>query len=78
MKKSYYFATPGDSLKGPYSSLKAVRREILRQSKDCFDGACNCLKGNSNENWFELIQVFELVETLKPVVKGTFTLEVQP
>lgn len=79
-KKSFYYRCKGDDkIEGPFKSITAVRKAILENAKECFDTSCNCLKRDFHENWFDEIEVFERVYTVKPIVKSMLTLqEVQP
>ena len=79
-KKSFYYRCNGDDkIEGPFTSLIAVRKAILENAKECFDTSCNCLKREVNGNWFDEIEVFERVYTVKPIVKSMLALqEVQP
>ena len=78
MSRYYFRAGKEDDLKGPFT-LTQCRKLILEDCKDTFDSSCNCLKRDPDENWFETVQIFELVATVKPIVKSEIKLEeVQP
>ncbi len=78
MSRYYFRAGKEDALHGPFT-LTQCRKIILEESKELFDSSCNCLKRDPDVNWFETVQIFELVATLKPVVKSEIKLEeVQP
>lgn len=79
MSKSYYYRSGEDKIEGPFASMELVCAKILEDAKECFESSCSCLKSGDNTNWFERVEIFELVATVKPVVKARFKQEeVQP
>lgn len=75
MSRQYYYRTGDDDLKGPFKSVAAIRKEILKHSVECFDSACNCLKQDSDTNWFDITQIFERIAVVRPIVKAEIKLE---
>jgi putative SOS response-associated peptidase YedK len=75
----YYYKSGEDALKGPFKSMRAVTKEILKEAKECFDESCNCLKREENRNWFDVVEIFQRVAVFRPTVKSKLKLEeVQP
>jgi hypothetical protein len=75
----FFYRVGDDQLIGPHPSVAAIRSEILKNSAATFDDSCSCLKSGDTTNWFERVEVFELVAVFQPTVKAKITLkEVQP
>jgi hypothetical protein len=75
----YYYKSGEDALKGPFKSMREVKKEILKEAKECFDESCNCLKREENRNWFDVVEIFQRVAVFRPTVKSKLKLEeVQP
>lgn len=75
VNKQYFYRTGDDDLKGPFKSVAAIHKEILTNSKECFDSSCNCLKQDPDTNWFENTQIFQLFSVVRPIVKAEIKLE---
>ncbi len=75
----YYYKSGEDGLKGPFKSMREVKKEILTEAKECFDESCNCLKREENRNWFDVVEIFQHVGVVRPTVTSKLKLEeVQP
>lgn len=75
MSRQYYYRTGDDAIKGPFKSVAAIRKELLKHSTECFDSACNCLKKDPDTNWFEITRIFEQIAVVRPIVKAEIKLE---
>lgn len=75
MSKQFYYRAGEESLNGPFKSLSSARAEILARAKECFNESCNCLKRETNVDWFEIVEIFELVSIVQPTVKACLKLE---
>lgn len=78
MSKQFYYRSGDEPLNGPFKSLAVARAEILARSQECFDESCNCLKRDPDVNWFEPVEIFELVSKVWPIVKANLKLEEIP
>lgn len=75
----YYYRSGEDALKGPFKSMREVKKEILTEAKECFDESCNCLKREEDPNWFDVVEIFQRVAVVRPTVTSKLKLEeVQP
>lgn len=71
----YYYKCGEDEMKGPFKSMREVKKEILTEAKECFDESCNCLKREENRNWFDVVEIFQRVGVVRPTVTSKLKLE---
>lgn len=71
----YYYKCGEDALKGPFKSMREVKKEILTEAKECFDESCNCLKREEDRNWFDVVEIFQRVAVVRPTVTSKLKLE---
>lgn len=71
----YYYKCGENEMKGPFKSMRAVTKEILKEAKECFDESCNCLKREEDTNWFDVVEIFQRVGVVRPTVTSKLKLE---
>ncbi len=71
----YYYKCGEDALKGPFKSMREVKKEILTEAKECFDESCNWLKREESPSWFDVVQIFQRVGVVRPTVTSKLKLE---
>lgn len=78
MKTEYYYKEKGcDDFNGPYPSISATEKAILKEHKEIWESSCNCLQRESKCSWCNPVQIFKLVKTVKLEVTANIKLQEQ-
>jgi len=78
MKTEYYYKEKGcDDFNGPYPSISATEKAILKEHKEIWETSCNCLQSASSKSWCDPVQIFKVVKTVKLEVTANIKLQEQ-
>jgi hypothetical protein len=75
MKAGYYYKEVGcDDFNGPFTSISAAEKAILKEHKEIWESSCNCLQSASSQSWCNPVLIFKAVKTVKLEVTANIKL----